>query len=122
MKTNNPDLQNYFNKSENQFSPASEIQANNKVKVLGIVWDTKSHRLVFSFENLIESFNNIIPAKRNTLSLIDKFYDPIGLIQPIIINLKLLFQKVCITHADWDLEISEQLKISLILLLNLLRH
>ena len=122
MKTNNPDLQNYFNKSENQFSPASEIQANNKVKVLGIVWDTKSHRLVFSFENLIESFNNIIPAKRNTLSLIDKFYDPIGLIQPIIINLKLLFQKVCITHADWDLEISEQLKISLILLLHLLRH
>ena len=40
-KTNNPDLQNYFNKKENQFSPASEIQANDKVKVLGIVWDTK---------------------------------------------------------------------------------
>ena len=35
------DLQNYFNKKENQFSPASEIQANDKVKVLGIVWDTK---------------------------------------------------------------------------------
>ena len=91
-KTNNPDLQNYFNRKENQFSPASEIQTNDKVKVLGIVWDTKSDHLVFSFENLIESFNNIIPTKRNILSLIAKFYDPIGLTQPIIIKLKLLFE------------------------------
>ena len=32
------------------------------------------------------------------------------MIQPIIIKLKLLFQEVCVTHADWDLEISGQLK------------
>ena len=92
-KTNNPDLQNYFNKMGNQFSPASEIQANVKVKVLVIVWDTKSDHLVFSFGNLIESFNDIIPTKRNILSLIAKFYDPTGLIQPIIIKLLLLFRE-----------------------------
>ena len=109
-KTNNPDLQNYFNKMGNQFSPASEIQANVKVKVLVIVWDTKSDHLVFSFENLIESFNKIIPIKRKILSLIAKFYEPIGLIQPIICKLKLLLQGVFVTHADWDIEISEQLK------------
>ena len=85
---------------ENQFSPISEIQANDKVKVLVIVWDTKSDHLVFFFDNLIESFNHIIPTKRNSLSLIATFYDPIGLIQPIIIKLKLLFQEVCVTHAD----------------------
>ena len=99
-KTNNPHLQNYFHKIENQFSPTSEIQGNDKVKVLGIVWDTKSDHLVFPFENLIESFNNIIPTRRNILSFIAKFYDPIGLIQLIIIkffliaqNLKLFGQK-----------------------------
>ena len=32
------------------------------------------------------------------------------MIQPTIIKLKLLFQEVCITHADWDLETSEQVK------------
>ena len=84
---------------ENQFLPTSEIQANDKIQVLGIVWDTNSDYLVFSFENLIESFKNTIPTKRNTLSLIAKFYDPIGSIQPTIIILKLLFQEVCITHA-----------------------
>ena len=86
-KTNNSDFQNYFNKKEKQFSSTSEIQANNKVKVLGIIWVTKSDRLIFSFENLIESFNKIIPTNRNILSLIAKFYDPIGLIEPIIIKL-----------------------------------
>ena len=59
---------------------------------------------------MIESFDNTIPTKRNILSLIAKFHDPIGLIRPIIIKLKLLFQEMCITHADWDLEISEKLK------------
>ena len=121
-KTNIPHFQNYFNNMENQFSPTSEIQANDKVKVLEIVRDTKSDHLVFSFENLIESFNKIIPTKRNILSLIAIFYDPIGLIQPIIIKLKLLFQGVCVTHVDWDIEISEQLKNKFDLLLNLLKH
>ena len=40
-------MQIYFNKMKNQFLPACEIQANDKVKVLGIVWDTKSDYLVF---------------------------------------------------------------------------
>ena len=121
-KTNIPHLQNCFNNMENQFSPTSKIQANDKVKVLEIVWYAKSDHLLFSFENLIESFNKIIPTKRNILSLIAKFYDPIGLIQPIIIKLKLLFQGVCLTHVDWDIEISEQLKDKFDLLLNLLKH
>ena len=85
---NKPDLQNYLNKMENQFSSASEIEANDKVKVLGIAWNKKSDHLVFSFDNLIESFNGIIPTKRNILSLITKFYNIIGLIQSIIIKLK----------------------------------
>ena len=75
-KTNNHYLQNYLNEMENQFSPGFGIQANNKVKVLGKAWNTKSGLLFFSFENLIESFNNTIPIKRNILSLpyLDKFW------------------------------------------------
>ena len=46
---NKPDLENYLNKMENQFSSASEIQAKDKVKVLGIACDTKSNHLVFFF-------------------------------------------------------------------------
>ena len=53
-KTNNHDLQNYLNEMENQFSPGFGIQANNQVKVLGKVWNTKSDLLVcFHTVNLL---------------------------------------------------------------------
>ena len=44
------------------------------------------------------------------MSLITKFYDTVGLIQPVIIKLKLLLQEVCLTNVDWDSKITGQLK------------
>ena len=44
------------------------------------------------------------------MGLIAKFYNPVGLIQPVIIQLKLLFQEVCLTNVDWDSKITGQLK------------
>ena len=88
-RTNSLELQDYFDKMENSISPSSEIQNNDKIKVLGIVWDTVNDYLIYSFEDLVESLKSVIPSKRNNLSLIAKFYDPVGLIQPVITKLKL---------------------------------
>lgn len=49
-------------------------------------------------------------TKRNILSLIAKYYNPVSLIQTIIIKLNLLSQNVCSTNVDWDSEIEGQLK------------
>ena len=38
------------------------------------------------------------------------FFDPIGVLQPLVINLKILFQKVCKEKFDWDEVISEELQ------------
>ena len=48
-------------------------------------------------------------TKRNILSLIAKYYNPVSLIQTIIIKLNLLSQNVCSTNVDWDSEIEGQL-------------
>ena len=68
--------------------------------MLGIEWDTINDYLIYSFEDLVESFKSLLPTKRSILSLIAKFYDPVGLIQPVITKLKLLFQDVCLTNVD----------------------
>ena len=78
--------------------------------MLGIEWDTINDYLIYSFEDLVESFKSVLPTKRNILGLIAKFYDPVGLIQPVIIKLKLLFQEVCLTNVDWNSKITGQLK------------
>ena len=42
------------------------------------------------------------PTKRNILKAIASVYDPRGYIQPIVIKLKLLFQKICSMKIGWD--------------------
>ena len=37
-------------------------------------------------------------------------FDAIGILQPLVINLKILFQKVCEEKFDWDEVISEELQ------------
>ena len=109
-KTNSLELQNYIDKMERSISPSSDTQNSDKTKVLGIAWDTINDYLVYSFEDLVESFKSVLPTKRSILGVIAKFYDPVGLIQPVIIKLKLLFQEVCLTNVDWDSKITGQLK------------
>ena len=56
LKTNSLLLQNYLDKMEKSISPSLEIQNNDKTKVLGIEWDTINNYLIYSFEDLVESF------------------------------------------------------------------
>ena len=105
------ELQNYIDKMEKTISPSSEIQNNDKTKELGIEWDTINDYLIYSFEDLIESFKSVLPAKRSILGLTAKFYDPVGFIQPVIIKLKLKLVIInCLKNVDWDSKITGQLK------------
>ena len=93
---------------EMSISPSPDIQSNDKAKVLGIEWDTINDYLIYFFEDLVERFKSVLPTKRSILGIIAKFYDPVGLIQPVIIKLKLLFQEVCLTNVDCDSKITAQ--------------
>ena len=42
------------------------------------------------------------PTKRNIISTIGKFYDPLGFLSPVIIRFKVLFQKLCELKVGWD--------------------
>ena len=44
------------------------------------------------------------------MSLIGKFYDPLGFLSPVIIRFKVLLQKLCQCKTDWDKIIPEELK------------
>ena len=77
---------------ERSISPSSEIENIDKTKVLGIQWDTINDHLIYSFEDFVESFKSVLLTKPSILDLIANFYDPVGLIQPVIIKLKLLFK------------------------------
>ena len=58
--------QNIFvliNWKRKSISGNSKIQNNDKIKVLGIEWDTINNYFIYSFEELVESFKSVIPTK-----------------------------------------------------------
>jgi len=79
-----------------KFNDGSDV-----AKALGLVWDPSSDQLLFNFSQLP---TNQRPTKRVALSTIAKFYDPLGLITPIITKSKIFLQSLWIgmTYSYWD--------------------
>lgn len=58
---------------------------------------------------LAQLARNLQPTKRNLISLIGNFYDPLGFLALITIKFKILLQKLCQIKLDWDHPIPGQL-------------
>ena len=96
-RTYDPELRKEINNLEN----TDNVEVTPE-KILGLIRDEKSDKIVYDFKHLINSFKNIKVTKRNVLSTICSIYDPFGIIQPLIISLKILFQKICKGKVEWD--------------------
>ena len=79
-------------------------------KILGALWDEIDDTFIFDFKEIAELSEILSVTKRNILKILAMFFDPIGILQPLVINFKILFQKVCKKKFDWDEVISEELQ------------
>ena len=79
-------------------------------KVLGVKWDEIKDEFVIDLSAIVEEASNLLPTKRNVLKIIASIYDPLGLVQPTVVSLKILFQLVWISGIGWDDVIDDELK------------
>jgi transposase InsO family protein len=84
--------------------------STSDLKVLGVGWDTSSDDFVFEFGKVASQLRECSLTKRNLLSITTKFFDPLGLLCPVLLFLKLIFQDLCKTAVDWDEELCEDAK------------
>lgn len=77
------------------------------IKTLGLSWDQVEDEFLFLIPKL--PLEEEI-TKRNILSCIARFFDPIGLLGPVIIKAKIIMQKVWLEAVDWDDPISENIQ------------
>ena len=103
-RTNHSKLREVINTRENETE-------NNVIgdKILGIKWDERRDILIMDFRSIVNAANEMIPTKRNVLKSIAGIYDPIGVIQPVMVSLKILFQKICVSKIGWDEVICNEL-------------
>ena len=56
--------------------------------------------MFFDLKNVVSE--NQILAKREFLKVLSSVYDPLGVVCPTILVLKMLFQKICLMKINWD--------------------
>ena len=80
----------------------NEIQAS---KLLGLIWDSCSDCFKYDFSALLQCAQ---PTKWALLHITAKIFDPLQLLSPFIILLKMMFQQLCVDGKDLDTEIFRQ--------------
>ena len=79
-----------------------------KIKVLGTAWDIGGDRFEFDLTKFGAKGENDVITKRKTLSMLAKLFDPLGLVSPMIVSAKVLFQELCTRKLGWDEKIPLQ--------------
>ncbi|GFY35637.1 integrase catalytic domain-containing protein [Trichonephila clavipes] len=74
-------------------------------KVLGLFWNSSND--TFGFQPSLELTPPL--TKRRILSESSKIFDPLGLLSPCTVFMKIFYQKLWLTKTDWDSPIPQQL-------------
>lgn len=78
-------------------------------RILGVIWDSDTDVFSFSFTQLNEYTKTMEITKRSILRLTAKIFDPLGLVSPFVVQLKILFQNLCVGKVEWDAPLSIEL-------------
>ena len=80
-----------------------------ELKVLGMRWNPQTDHLIFSVSDIARAAQTVEPTKRNVVSIVGKFYYPLGYLTPVVLNFKVLFQKLCVNKMNWDQLLTDSL-------------
>ena len=97
--------ESYAKSSSQSLSANTPIDEDIFVKVLGMNWNTHDDEIIFSFAELHKYASSLPLTKRSVLKVTAKIYDPMGFLSPLTVEMKILFQELCIEKTNWDIEL-----------------
>ena len=101
----NDDSLNQVIKNSDQQKRQNDIR-----KVLGLNWNNFRDEFQFEFTDLVKLASELPATKRNIFKVTAMFYDPLGLISPIVLQSKLIYQSLCKEKLTWDTIVPEPFK------------
>jgi len=83
--------------SQREGNPLQFIVGNGdpQSKLLGVGWDSGSDELHFNFSALFDQVRRLPPNRRSLLKVTASIFDPLGILSPFVVRLKVLFQTLC---------------------------
>ena len=80
----------------------SQTLHSGEQKILGVRWNVNTGQFVVSLDEIVRLARSLEPFKRNIVSLIGKFYDPLGILAPVVVKFKMFLQTMCEAKLEWD--------------------
>ena len=75
-------------------------------KVLGVQWNSMDDHSVFDVRHFGQLAREMEPTRRNIVGIVASFYDPLGIISPVTVQLKIFPQELCGAKLSWDEQIT----------------
>ncbi|XP_073953580.1 uncharacterized protein [Choristoneura fumiferana] len=106
--SNNSQILEGISPDKQQFDDLDFQKNDLFMKTLGLTLNVSKDCFVFSCP---EPFNQEYPTKRQILSYISKFYDPLGFMSPVLVKAKSFMQKLWSEKIDWNEVPSDPLRL-----------
>ena len=86
--------------------PSDDKLEMKETKLLGMVWNQKKDTLHLA---PVKDTSQPPVTKRLVLQVVSKFFDPLGICTPVLIQAKLLIQEIWKRKFDWDTPLDEEI-------------
>ena len=70
--------------------------------MLGYEWDYETDVIAVDLMSVAQRAEGLPTTKQNTLRLLARVYDPLGLISPVTVSVKAIFQEICRQKCGWE--------------------
>ena len=77
-------------------------------KVLGHLWNRSEDTFIFKFDTLVKIAQALSATKRNVLKVAASVYDPLGILSPMVVKMKVLLQEACRLQYAWDIPLPDE--------------
>ena len=77
-------------------------EVDGMCKLLGINWYHLRDEFAFDFSEVLNHVNKLPKTKRSVLKLTASLFDPLRLLSPFVVTLKVMFQDLCTSRVNWD--------------------
>jgi len=95
---------------EETYAKQSLTQENCQSKVLGVQWNPERDVMSVELSPIIRDKVDQRITKRELLSAIAKVYDPLGVMSPVMIVARKIFQDVCKQGTVWDSPVTQDIQ------------
>ncbi|XP_058817132.1 uncharacterized protein LOC131680434 [Topomyia yanbarensis] len=91
---------------EQDLEPLIQVGDQKVIKKLGVAWNPNKDVFQFISVNATSKALKVL-TKRQMVSKILRLYDPLGLVQPVIVTAKLFMQELWTYNISWDDEVPD---------------